>query len=293
MINWKEVELSDKDSIQSLLYAANCTNADYSFANLYIWRNAYRPQIAFNAGRLLIKLPEWDVYSYPIGDGDIVSSIDMMIEEAHSRGTKIKLRGLTDSDLREFIPLYGESFEISEDRDNAGYIYTADKLCNLPGRHLASKRNHINKFERNGSWEFRKITPDLFDEARAFIDEFYVEKDDPSLISEANAINEMFEHYDELGVLGGLLYQEGRPVAFSAGTQLSRNIFDVHFEKALPHIEGAYAMINREFARMVVNEIPDINAFNREEDMGLEGLRKAKLSYHPDLLLMEYFATEK
>jgi hypothetical protein len=90
-----------------------------------------------------------------------------------------------------------------------------------------------------------------------------------------------------------MLYQNGKPVAFTAGTRLDDIVFDTHFEKALPGVEGAYTMVNREFARMIAAELPDIQYFNREEDMGLEGLRRAKESYHPDVLLMKYFAIEK
>ena len=103
----------------------------------------------------------------------------------------------------------------------------------------------------------------------------------------------MFSNYEALGCIGGLLYQNGEPVAFTAGTKLDDEVFDVHFEKALPGVEGAYTMVNREFARMVHSMFPGISAFNREEDMGIEGLRKAKESYHPDILLMKYYATEK
>ena len=137
------------------------------------------------------------------------------------------------------------------------------------------------------------IKASSIDEAKAFVDEFYREKDDPDLADEAGAIEEMFANYRELGFLGGMLYQNGEPVAFTAGTKLDDEVFDTHFEKALPGVEGAYTMVNREFARLVRAEYPDIAAFNREEDMGLEGLRKAKLSYHPDILLMKYFAREK
>ena len=293
MINWKEVELNDRDQINSLICASGCHSADYCFANLYIWREEYKPLIFFNGNRLLVGNPEWKMYAYPKGDGDVVPSIELLLEEAHSHGDKLVIRGLTDRTLDEFLPLYGDRFEITEDRDDADYIYSADKLCNLPGRYLSSKRNHINKFERAGDWEFTRLSPELFDTARTFIGKFYEEKDDSSLVSEAIAIDEMFKNYEALGFLGGLLYQNGEPVAFTAGTRLDNEVFDVHFEKALPTVEGAYTMINREFARLVVSEFPEIGAFNREEDMGLPGLRKAKLSYHPDILLMKYYATEK
>lgn len=313
MINWKEVELADKPAIEARICASGCHGADYGFTNLFIWRKAYRPQIAFCGSRLLVGMPQWNVYAYPKGDGDPSPSIELLLEEAHSMGNKLRVRGLTDKTLEEFLPLYGDRFEITEDRDNADYIYTVEKLCNLAGRHLSSKRNHIKHFERNGRWEFHRIAADScgcvtacngttesgeyklssIAEAKAFVDEFYKEKNDPDLEAEAAAIGEMFEYYEELGFIGGLLYQNGVPVAFTAGTRLDDEVFDVHFEKALPGVEGAYTMVNREFARMIHAELPGIGAFNREEDMGLEGLRRAKESYHPDILLMKYLAVEK
>ena len=323
MIDWKDVEISDKPAIEDKICASGCHGADYSFTNLYIWRKAYRPLISFCGSRLLVGMPQWNVYAYPKGDGDVRPSIEMLLEEAHAKGNKLVIRGLTNKTLDEFLPIYGDRFEISEDRDNADYIYTVDKLCNLAGRHLSSKRNHIKHFERNGEWEFHIISAhscgcytsgkrltDKADqgvtevadkvyknssiaEAKAFVDEFYREKNDPDLEAEAGAIEEMFANYETLGFIGGLLYQNGEPVAFTAGTKLDNEVFDVHFEKALPGVEGAYAMVNREFARLVHAELTEIQFFNREEDMGLEGLRKAKESYHPDILLMKYFATEK
>ena len=310
MIDWREITLEDKARIEEKICASGCHGADYGFANLFIWRKAYRPKIAFCGDRLLVGMPQWNVYAYPKGGGDVKPSIEALLEEAHAQGSKLRVRGLTDKTLNEFLPLYGDRFEIIEDRDNADYIYTVEKLCELPGRHLSSKRNHIKHFERNGDWEFHKIAADScgvftsceggscgklssIAEAKAFVDEFYKEKNDPELANEAGAIEEMFANYETLGFLGGMLYQNGEPVAFTAGTKLDDEVFDTHFEKALPGVEGAYTMVNREFARLVRAEYPGIGAFNREEDMGIEGLRKAKLSYHPDILLMKYFAIEK
>lgn len=306
---WKEIELSDRKRINDLICSSGCHGADYSFANLYIWRFAYKPQICFQGSRLLVGMPHEGLYAYPKGDGDVRPSLEFLLNEAHENNHKLRLRGLTEKTLQEFVPLYGDRFDIFEDRDNADYIYDADKLCNLPGRHLSSKRNHINKFIRNGEWEFHPVMSEScasrssfdlpegsiasLDEAAEFVAEFYKEKHDPELKSESIAINEMFKNFEALGFLGGLLYQNGKAVAFTAGTRLDDHVFDVHFEKALPGVEGAYTMVNREFARLVVETIPEITRFNREEDMGIEGLRKAKESYHPDLLLMKYYATEK
>lgn len=292
-IKWRNVQLNDKETIDNLICAGNCHNADYSFANLYMWRHEYHPMIAIEGDRLFVGNPEWDSYAYPKGHGDLRQAMDLIFEDAHAKGNKVILHDLTDRMLEEFLPIYGDKFELTEDRDNADYLYTADKLCNLAGRKLSAKRNHINKFERNGDWEFVRITDDNMDAAKDFVAAFYAEKGDLGLESESIAIAEMFENYHELGFMGGLLYQNGSPVAFTAGTLLDNECMDVHFEKALPHVEGAYTMVNREFARMVVAEHPSVVYFNREEDMGLEGLRKAKLSYYPDVLLMKYYAKEK
>lgn len=294
MLEFRPIEIDDRDEVQTLICASGCHGADYSFANLYIWRKIYKPLVAFMDTRMLLYLGKPGFYAYPKGDGDPRPSIEYMREEAHRNGAKLVMRGLTPKTLEELQEYYGEdAFAISEDRDNADYIYTTDKLRYLKGRKLSSKRNHLKHFERNGPWHYDKVTQENLAEARAFVEEFYQEKDDPDLAAESVAIGEMFDNYETLGFMGGLLFQNDRAVAFTAGTQLDQSTIDVHFEKALPGVEGAYTMINYQFANMVAEENPDIQYFNREEDMGLPGLRKAKESYHPDVLLMKYYAEEK
>lgn len=294
MLEFRPIEIDDRDEVQTLICASGCHGADYSFANLYIWRKIYKPLVAFMDTRMLLYLGKPGFYAYPKGDGDPRPSIEYMREEAHRNGAKLMMRGLTPKTLEELQEYYGEdAFAISEDRDNADYIYTTDKLRYLKGRKLSSKRNHLKHFERNGPWHYDKVTQENLAEARAFVEEFYKEKDDPDLAAESVAIGEMFDNYETLGFMGGLLFQNDRAVAFTAGTRLDQSTIDVHFEKALPGVEGAYTMINYQFANMVAEENPDILYFNREEDMGLPGLRKAKESYHPDVLLMKYYAEEK
>ena len=332
MMNFKEIELQDKSAVDAVICASGCFGADYSFANLYIWRHTYKPLVYFGESRLIVTTADRQYYSYPKGDGDVRPYIDMLIEEARSRGEKLVIRGLTDRTLDEFrleCPEYADKFDIVEDRDNADYVYMTDKLRFLAGRKLASKRNHIKHFIANGDWQIKSVGASAgvakdsvagakdsaevakdsvagvkdsdgkpieiasIEEARAFVAEFYKEKEDPGLAEETVAINEMFDSFAELGFIGALLYQKGKPVAFTAGTKLGEAGMDVHFEKALPDVDGAYTMINREYVNMVAQMKPEVEFFNREEDMGIEGLRKAKLSYHPDILMMKYFAVEK
>lgn len=293
MIDFREVKLEDKPQVDSLICASGCHGADYSFANLFIWRHAYKPHIAFINNKIIIYMPEaGGLYAFPKGDGPLEETIELMRADAHERGHKFEMRGLTPMILEQLKELYGDSFSVREDRDNADYIYTTEKLCELRGRHLSSKRNHLKHFERNGEWRFERVTADNLSKAKEFVSTFYEAKDDPDLVEEEIAINEMFDNFDALGFYAGLLYQNDEPVAFSAGTRLDDITFDTHFEKALPDVEAAYTMINREFAKMIHEILPDIQYFNREEDMGLEGLRRAKESYHPDILLMKYTVTE-
>lgn len=294
MLEFRDIKLEDRNEVQTLICASGCHGADYSFANLYIWRKIYKPKVAFMGTRMILDLGRPGFFAYPKGDGDPRPSIEAMREEAHRAGAKLIMRGLTPKTLEELKEYYGEdAFIISEDRDNADYIYTTEKLRYLKGRKLSSKRNHLKHFEKNGPWHYDPVTSENLETARAFVEEFYKEKDDPDLAAEAVAINEMFNNYDALGFMGGLLYQNDQAVAFTAGTRLDQSTVDVHFEKALPGVDGAYTMINKCFVNMVAEEDPDIMYFNREEDMGLPGLRKAKESYHPDVLLMKYYAEEK
>lgn len=312
MLDFHKITLKDKPIIDELICASGCHGADYSFANLYIWKDTYNPEICEVGNRIIVSTPGANVYSYPKGGGDQKESMEALIAHAKERGQRLVIRGLTDRTLEEFLKDYSGRFEIIEDRDNADYIYSTDKLRYLAGRKLSSKRNHIKHFERNGEWELRSINcvcsgfnPSLTDsdgkpikcatieDARNFVDLFYDEKNDPSLADENVAIESMLNHFEELGFVGALLYQKGEPVALTAATRLGKTVMDVHFEKALPGVEAAYTMINREFVNMVAQLYPEIEFFNREEDMGLEGLRRAKESYRPDMLLMKYIAVEK
>lgn len=312
MLDFHEITMNDKSTVDALICASGCHGADYSFANLYIWKDAYHPEICEVGNRIIVSTPGANVYSYPKGGGDQKESMEALIQHAKERGQRLVIRGLTDKTLEEFLVDYAGRFDITEDRDNADYIYSTEKLRYLAGRKLSSKRNHIKHFERNGEWELRSINctcsetqskltdsdgkPIMcatIEDARDFVNLFYDEKHDPSLADENVAIESMLTNFEALGFVGAMLYQKGEPVALTAATRLGNTVMDVHFEKALPGVEAAYTMINREFVNMVAQIYPEIEFFNREEDMGLEGLRRAKESYKPDMLLMKYIAIEK
>lgn len=200
--------------------------------------------------------------------------------------------------LEEEFP---DRFTFEPDRDAFDYLYSVEKLAELSGKKLHAKRNHINRFCENlPDWEFEPLTADNRTECRAMEEAWLsaklnrVEGERQSqLLREHDAVCDGLEHLEKLGLSGGLIRAGGRVVAFSLGSRLGRDVYDVHFEKAFDDIQGAYSAINREMARYVRKRYPEVVWIDREDDMGLEGLRKAKLSYHPSRLAEKFTVTER
>ena len=192
-------------------------------------------------------------------------------------------------------------FAFESDRALEDYVYNAEDLRNLTGRRYQPKRNHINRFvENNPTWTYEEITPATLPECLEMDKEWYRrslqregDAEERDLGDEGIALRTAMEHYEGLGLEGGLIRVYGEVVAFTIGDRLSADTYDVHFEKAYGELQGAYAMINREFARWVRARHPEIRYLNREDDMGVEGLRKAKQSYYPDLMVEKHTAVMK
>ena len=187
---------------------------------------------------------------------------------------------------------YPGLFEFSEDRDNFDYIYLAEKLATFAGKKLHGKRNFCNRFEKEHSWEFRRLTRELFPVCMEMLGFWQREFDTPpdGLEDEHGAIIRALMRWDALNLEGGVLFADGQCVGFTVGEVISSDTFDVHFEKAYASIPGAYPMVCREFARQILADHPDIVYLNREDDMGHENLRSAKLEYRPEFLLRKYTA---
>ena len=185
-------------------------------------------------------------------------------------------------------------FVFTPDRDNFDYLYLAEKLATMGGKKLHGKRNFCNRFEKTHSWEFRRLTRGLIPACMEMLGQWQAEFDTPpdGLEEEHGAIIRAFMRYDALGLEGGALFAEGRLIGFTIGEVISSDTFDVHFEKAFASIPGAYPMVCREFTRQLLADHPNIVYLNREDDMGQDNLREAKLEYAPELLLAKYTAVE-
>ncbi|MGI5902055.1 MAG: DUF2156 domain-containing protein [Desulfitobacteriia bacterium] len=298
MINFKKIRLEDKEWIRTLLKSADMGGCHQNFTNLFTWSGFFGYRVARINDFLVVKGELEDnekYYLYPAGTGDIKPVLESMFEDAEKSGHDFKLLGLSEDNREELSGLYPGFFKYEYMRNSSDYVYLLDKLINLKGNKLSSKRNHINFFKRHNkdNWSFELITADNLEECREMNKAWCLEhdcKDDIYLFSEYCAVRRCFDNFFELGLEGGLIRVGGKIVAFTMGEVLNSDTYVIHVEKAFDYVRGAYQMINREFAVYVREKYPHLTYMNREEDMGHEGLRKAKLSYRPDKMEDKYAA---
>ncbi len=293
MIELHPVTLADKAWIDPLVLAENSPSADYNFGNIFLWDGKFRQQVG-RLGDRMICMPCYGpepFFAWPVGGGDLSPVLDEMGAYAAAEGFPFVLRGVTAEHLPQVRALYGENCLIEPERDLWDYLYAAEKLDALSGKHLHGKRNHIHRFEQENDWYFSPLTAGDIPVCRDMLDKWMAAcgEDEPDGIDdEYRAINRAFDNYDALDLDGGLLWSGSRLVAFSIGEMTSADTFDAHFEKAFADVTGAYTMVNRQFVRHIRAIHPQVRWINREDDMGRPSLRQSKLSYHPDRMVEKY-----
>lgn len=300
MDTFKRPELSDRQWVVELLSKEGSRACEHNFASIYLWATAYPQKIARVGDRLLVEMLGGPGLShlFPMGSGPIGPALDAARADAAAHGVPMTLICLTAEQKELLEREFPGQFIFEEDRAGFDYIYSIDKLADLAGKKLHGKRNHISRFcDRYPDWMFEPIGADNVAEClemeRIWFEQQETEgRADRSLVHERDAVNTALRHMEELGLSGGLIRAEGKVLAFSIGSMTTADCYNVHFEKAFGEIQGAYPVINREMARWVRGRDPSVLYFNREDDMGLEGLRKAKLSYYPDILLEKFSARE-
>lgn len=296
MISFKDIELKDKELITSYTQQSPRRNCDLSFSNLCSWRFLYDTQFAVQDGFLILKFwaGEKLVYMMPVGSGDLKKVLEDMIEDANLEGERFCMLGVCAGMRADLEAIMPDKFYFEADRDYADYLYLRTDLATLAGKKFQAKRNHLNKFRRTyTNYEYVPLTSDRIQECLDLEAEWCkVNNCDQheGTGNERRALIYALHNFDALGLTGGILHVDGKIVAFTFGMPINQDTFGVHVEKADTTIDGAYTMINYEFA----NHIPEQYTYiNREEDLGIEGLRKAKLSYQPVIILEKYMACLK
>ena len=294
MIPFKKISTDQKEWLNEYLHRMDKQCCEYSFVNLYLWG---RKRVAEMDGFLLIQA-QFDrkiVYLYPVGEGDIKKVLDAIFHDAAVRGIPCCLAALTEADCRQVEQLYPGAFQIYCDRDSYDYLYAIDDLADLKGRKYQKKRNHANRFRaEHPNYSVVPLTPCNMPMAQHMINDWYVsrmrEDPDGDYMLENIALAKACRCYDILGLDGILLMDGDQVLAVTMGSRLAEDTFDIHFEKARETVDGAYTVVNQEFARYLRLKYEGLAYLDREEDMGLEGLRKAKLSYNPHHMIDKHTA---
>lgn len=294
MLDFKPLTLENKARHDIALRQSGERGCEYSFVNLFLWG---RQSVAQCHDHLVFfcQFNRRSVYLFPLGIGDKKPVLDAIIEDAKERGIPCRLVGLTHDDCALLEQLYPGQLRYHWDRDSFDYIYDIHDLADLAGRKFQRKRNHLNKFrQQNPDYQLIPISGENVEQFRSLADRWY------DLRLQANphgdfqmekaALKKALNNWQQLGMEGLLLRIDGQAVAMTLGSRLNENTFDIHFEKALDIADGAYAAINNGFARYLREKYPDILYLNREDDLGLEGLRKAKLSYCPHHMIEKSWA---
>ena len=283
-LSFHPLTLSDREAVQAVSLQAGRRNCNYTFANLVGWQFLFDTEVCVLDDAVVLRYMFKGEQVYTVCRATKIPKelIELLLEDCQGELTII---GLEDSQAQELLELRSAfTIEIEPVRDQYNYIYHRESLASLHGRHLNGKRNHINRFRaEHPGFEYRPLTPELFDECR-HLAELWREEKQPSetITAERRVMETIFSHWEALGMMGGAVYVDQTMVAFTYGAAITTDTFDVCVEKADRRVEGAFAIINQQFAQ----HLPEQYIFlNREEDMGLPGLRKAKLSYHPEILL--------
>ena len=298
---FKEITIEDREILNPYFDLVDYEACEYNFNTLYMWQHAYKT--AYYVGdNFAVLVGEYDgeVFSIlPLAKKeDLPKVIDFVLDYFAQIEEKLYFRGITEEVVDYLKEQYGDRFEYVAERDIFDYVYDGEILRTLKGRKNSKKRNHINYFlsEYEGRFEYRLLGKADFDDCRQLLDDWTVNKEENNNIEEGVdderlGIEKLFAHYDEvcdrLKIAG--IYIDGKLEAFTMGELLNNNMALIHIEKANPEIRGLYPYINQQF---LVNEFPDVEFVNREEDMGIEGLRKAKLSYHPCKFVEKYTVRE-
>lgn len=294
MLDFQPITIEDKVTYDRFLFDGTERGCNFTFANLYLWGHQ-NATIYQNHLVLFSNFCDRSVYPFPVGSGDKKPVLDAILADAASKNLPCRLIALREEDKQTLATLYPGQFRLHCDRDSYDYVYDIDALADLKGRKYHSKKNHYNRFlENNPDYRLEPINVQTLSVVRQFAAGWYEtrqkELPDRDFSLEQAALEKALCHYKALALEGLVLFCGEDAVAFTIGSKATPNTFDVHFEKARADIDGAYTTINRAFANYIRNNYPEIRFLNREEDMGIEGLRKAKLSYHPHHMVIRDWA---
>lgn len=290
MLDFKSIQLEDRKEFKELLSKTDYESSEFSFANIFIWAKTYDIKLCKDDGVMYISatIPETNRYVHfqPIcpDENKLQSVFSKIKEDMNSRGEKFYISDINEHCIDMIADNFPE-YKIEESRDMFDYLYLTTDLSNLAGKKYHKKRTHVNKFTKENDYEYRVIDDTNKDDCLKVFDAWIgVMASDPQ--NEREAIVRALENMEELEMFGAILYVEDEPIAFTIGEGFRHDTALIHIEKAVPQHRNAFTVINQQFAKREL--LGKYEFINREEDMGIEGLRRAKMGYYPCRLIKKY-----
>ena len=298
---FKDIDMESRELLNPYFDLVDYEACEYCFNTLYMWQHLYKTGYYIGDGFAVI-VAEYEGNTFSIlplaKKEDMPRVIKFIIDYFEKEQKKIYFRGITKEVVDYLKENYPDKFDYTEERDLFDYVYDGDSMRELKGRKNVKKRNHINYFlkEYEGRFEYRLLDENDFDACLKLVEEWTSNKEengqvDEEMEEELIGIKKLFNSFpvikDKLKIAG--IFIDGKLEAFTMGEYLNPNMALIHIEKANPSIRGLYPYINQQF---LVKEFSDVEFVNREEDLGIEGLRKAKLSYHPVKFVEKYTVRE-
>jgi len=280
----REISLRDKGALTELLARFQPQISEYTFTNLYALRGSKRCLLSSIKGEPLILREDGGVrHLMP----PITMGITDALEGIREKGVLPPIYGILEDDGEALAAM---GFKVTPDRDNWDYVYSVEELIELKGSKFRGKRQNIYKCISEHDCEYAKIDESNTGECLEFYERWCRMKschEDPGLKDEGEAIRVILENYEVLPLLGAIIYVDGSLEAFTIGEQLNRDTAVIHIEKANPNIKGLYQLINNWFCK---NHLKEFKWVNREQDLGIPGLRRAKMDYNPHHFIEKYTA---
>lgn len=290
----KDLDIKDKALFDKYFLMYKPTISEFNFTNLFCWRRYYK--LKYTIIRDYICLfsfaNESEPYVFlPIGDLDNINELRNVLYEIKEyfsdNNYRFVIKNVCENYLENVMGILGENFEYDSDRNDSDYVYLRSNLANLKGKKYHRKKNHVNKFMSNYDYKYIPIDENNKLVCMDILQKWLKSKNDAidKYQYEIDAIKELIENFEILDCIGAIIEVDGKPQAFTFGERLNDDTAVIHIEKVNKEIDGLGEFINYKFCK---ENFDDLIYVNREEDMGIEGLRKAKKSYLPDKLMKKY-----
>lgn len=297
MVDFREISINDKACFDGYLKKYNPQISEMTFTNFFMWRNFYKFRFA-EINEMLCVISVADNSSpfafIPVGNVENIEVFHDTVEKLRqyflSKGWTLEFRRVEENELGFFNGIIRPE-NIVFDRSSSDYVYLLSDLTHLSGKRFDGKRNHINKFKKLYTYEYVTLDSSNIEDCKRIMQDWCNERsceDHKDLYCEKLANFEVLDNYEALGCKGALIKVNDRFEAFTVGETLNNDTVVIHIEKAKNAIHGLYTFINQQFCE---KEWQNAVYVNREQDLGVEGLRKAKLSYNPVKMVNKYIVS--